>query len=153
MESKNNEPIVEKICSKCENSKPLSAYQKDKRRIGTDSYYQQPCSKCRNDQRKFKRSAGISLGKIEYAEAKHVKGFIGGSKEYQDVVKAKIALDKKIKAISNVFLKSGTDELIIGCYACGFIDKLPSILPIKQFDDLMCKFKNYHDNCELTRKK
>jgi hypothetical protein len=145
--------MVTKICNKCQIEKPVSAYQRDKRRFGLDSYFQQPCSKCRCDQRKFKRAANISKGKIEYAQAKHVVGFIGGTTEYKDLIKAKLALDEKIKSISNVYLKCGTDELIIGCNACGFIDKLPSILPIGQFENIIEKFKNYHNLCESTRKK
>lgn len=135
-----------KTCTRCNNDKPLSGYQIDKRREG-DSHYQQPCIDCRNTANRARRKSNVANKKLAYCDIKHIKGFKDFSEEHKKFIEARILLMKAINNYSPVFVQGTYTGLVIGCTKCNHIQPLPEMLPGKQLSGIIEVYEEYHKSC------
>jgi hypothetical protein len=138
-----------KTCTRCNNDKPLSDYQIDKRREG-DSKYQQPCKDCRNAYNRTKRRINTANNKLPYCDLKHVAGYKEFTEEQKKFTEARILLERAINNSSNVFVQGEHQRMIIGCSACKHIQILPEVLSGKVLLGIIETYEDYHNTCSRT---
>jgi hypothetical protein len=147
-----NQEVKTKVCNRCEENKSVDKYWKDNRRKGTDSYYQQPCIDCRNEQKRIKRKLDFSNnlitdGKVSYhsirryctgLDKKHL------NKDFVEFVKQNIILKREIKNQNDLLV---FEDSKLFCRKCLSIVFLPKKCSLIQLEKIINNFKEIHSKC------
>lgn len=137
-----------KICNKCNLEKNVSEYQKDKRRLNTKSYYQQPCKDCRNNQKKMKRKIDYYQNFLSNGTIKH--GFIKRhctnlkseniNEKFVELVREHIFLKRELKRDHKTYYSNG----MLFCNVCNSIVVIRDEITIDAIIVIVDTFKKLH---------
>jgi len=136
-----------KVCLRCNELKPLTAFQKDYRREGKEGFYQNPCKDCRKKTKNDAQKIKANLDNDWYirsilTRSKIKKEFITNQliESYRIILK----INRTIKNNSRLFMK----ENIAYCINCKRIYTLDVPIDFIELQKIINSLTEIHQNCE-----